>query len=99
MARVGDFILEVVARYDINGQEYQLVNDVTNEKAYSHEVPILKTFKTFNNGGDVVEELINADSIYYINKHYIKAIATEIFEGDYPKEKAYNVLYQCYLNH
>ena len=99
MARVGNFILEVVARYDINGQEYQLVNDVTNEKAYTHEVPILKAFKNLNELSDVVEELIHADSIYYINKDYIKAIATEIFEGDYPKEKAYNVLYQCYLNH
>ena len=99
MSRVGSFILEVVARYDINGQEYQLVDDVTNEKTYSHEVPMLKSLKHFADLCEVVEELINADSIYYINKHYIKAIATEIFEGDYPKEKAYNVLYQCYLNH
>lgn len=98
MSRIGNFVLDVVARYNKDGIEWQFVYDVTNEKAYKHDVPIVTTFKNFESVGDLVEELVNAESIYYINKHYIQAIENEIFEGVYPKEKAYNVLYECYLN-
>ena len=98
MSRIGNFVLDVVARYNKDGIEWQFVYDVTNEKAYKHDVPIVTTFKNFEIVGDLVEELVNAESIYYINKHYIQAIENEIFEGVYPKDKAYNVLYECYLN-
>jgi hypothetical protein len=95
--------MTIITRYTNGNCENCIVlHDYYNELMYN--INLFNPQKTviyheYCNGiSDLVERLLEAESIEFIHNEYIQGIEQDIFESEYDKEKAYNLLLECYYN-